>query len=71
MAKEQEENKEIEYYVMNIIDDGKQLSIRIPSKIVESLQINAKEDAFAFEFDKKNLHLQGFLITKKDKDKIK
>lgn len=64
--KTREENDEdIEPIPMNIIDEKKQLSIRIPKKIVDALQINPKEDIFLFLFDKKELHLEGILIDKK------
>ena len=49
---------------MSIIDEGKQLSIRIPKKIVEAGDINPKTDIFVFEFNKKTLHLQGSLEDK-------
>ena len=63
----EEKDKDIEkteLYVMNIIDDGKQLSIRIPAKIAEALQIDAEKDAFLFLFNKKELSLDGKLISK-------
>lgn len=53
---------------MNIINEGKQLSIRIPKKVVEALDIDPKNDVFVFHFDKKNLHLEGELA---DKSQIK
>ncbi len=52
---------------MSIIDDGKQLSIRIPKKVVESLEINPEEDEFVFLWDKENLSLTGELVTKGSK----
>lgn len=50
---------------MSIIDEGKQLSIRIPSKIVDALDIDTKKDVFVFQFDKENLQLHGSLEDKK------
>lgn len=49
---------------MSIIDDGRQLSIRIPKKIVEALEIDPKEDIFVFYFDKENLDVKGKLVNK-------
>ena len=52
--KEEElDNEDIEPIPMNIIDEKKQLSIRIPKKVVDALQINPKDDIFLFLFDKK------------------
>jgi len=58
-------NEDIEPIPMAIIDEKKQLSIRIPKKVVDALQINPKEDIFLFLFDKKEMHLEGFLADKK------
>jgi len=67
-TKEQENDKkingDIKFFVMKIVNDGKQLSVRIPAKLVEALQIDPKEDEFMFIFDKKNLSLEGMLISK-------
>ena len=70
MEKEKQ-HKEVECIPMNIVSDGKQLSIRIPVKVVEALQINPKKDSFLFIFDKKDLSLNGMLINKEDIGKIK
>jgi hypothetical protein len=70
MAEEKAKHK-IEFIPMNIVDDGKQLSVRIPTKIVDALDIKPEKDAFLFLFDKKLLNLQGVLINKEDIDKIK
>lgn len=72
MAKEPEQDKinNIEYIPVSIIDNDKQLSIRIPAKIIETLQIDTKRDSFVFILDKENLHLEGILIDKKDIDKL-
>jgi len=58
--------EQIEKISMKIIDEGKQLSIRIPKKIVEALEINPKSDKFLFKFDKKHLHLEGELIEENE-----
>ena len=55
---------ETELIEMSIINEGKQLSVRIPSKVVEALDINTKKDIFVFQFDKKNLQLEGSLEDK-------
>ena len=65
-----ENKEEIELIEMNIIDDGKQLSVRFPKKIVEALDMNAMKDIFIFEFDKKNLQLKASLEDKEVWDKI-
>lgn len=65
-----ENKEEIELIEMNIIDDGKQLSVRFPKKIVEALDMNATKDIFIFEFDKKNLQLKASLEDKEVWDKI-
>ena len=59
-----EKDEEIELIEMSIIDDGKQLSVRFPKDIVKSLDIDPKKDIFVFEFDKKNLQLNGSLEDK-------
>ena len=64
-----EKKEKIEFIEMSIIDDGKQLSVRFPKKVVEALEINPNEDIFVFEFDKKNLQLKGTLEDKKIWDK--
>ena len=58
------EEEKIEFIEMSIIDDGKQLSVRFPKKVVEALEINSKKDIFVFEFDKKKLQLRGSLEDK-------
>ena len=57
--------EEIEYIEMRIIDDGKQMSVRLPKAVTESLSIDPKRDVFVFVFDKNNLTLQGTLEDKK------
>jgi hypothetical protein len=52
---------------VRIIDDGKQLSVRIPKQFAEALDINPQTDVFVFLLDKENLHLEGFL---EDKEKF-
>ena len=74
MDKKESEEKlraEVELIPMSIVKDKKQLSIRIPSKIVEALNISPEKDSFLFVLDKKNLSLEGLLINKEDIDKIK
>jgi len=66
MDEEKELEEDIEFIPMSIVDDKKQLSVRIPSKIVEALDINPELDAFLFMFNKDKLSLEGLLITKKD-----
>jgi len=63
-------DKNIEKIKMNIINEGKQLSIRIPSKVVEALDINNEKDVFLFSFDKKTLHLTGELKDKKTYEEL-
>jgi hypothetical protein len=60
-----EEPKEIDFIEMSIIDDGKQLSVRFPKKVVEALDIDPKKDIFVFQLDKKNLQLEGSLEDEK------
>ena len=65
----EKENKQIkedwiEEIPMSIINEGKQISIRIPSKIVEALDIDPEKDVFVFKFDKRKLHLEGELKEK-------
>lgn len=64
MAKEK--TKQIEKIPVKIIDEGreagKQLSIRLPKRVVETLDIDPKKDMFLFKLDKKKLHLEGELI---------
>jgi len=47
-----------------IIDDGKQLSVRIPSEIVNRFQINPKKDIFTWGIiqEGEETSFQGFLI---------
>lgn len=52
---------------MKVIDEGKQLSIRIPKEFVDKLEIDPKRDVFVFKMDKTKLHLEGELA---DKNKI-
>ncbi len=59
------EKEEIEFIEMSIIDDGKQLSVRFPKKVVEALEIDSNKDIFVFEFDKKKLQLKGSLEDEK------
>ena len=56
--------EEIEFIEMSIIDDGKQLSVRFPKKIVEALDIDPKTDIFVFQLDKKKLQLEATLENK-------
>ena len=69
-----DENKEeIEEIAVKIIDEGrkegKQLSIRLPKRVTETLEIDLKRDVFLFKLDKKNLHLEGELIDKRELEK--
>jgi len=59
-----EKNNEIELIEMSILDDGKQLSVRFPKKVVETLKIDPKKDIFVFELDKEKLELRGSLEDK-------
>jgi len=62
--------EEIELIKVKIIDEGiktgKQLSIRLPKRVTEALEINPKKDMFLFKLDKKNLHLEGELIEENE-----
>jgi len=64
-------NKEIELIGMNILNDGKQLSIRLPKRVVDALEIDPNKDIFIFEFDMKELHLKGELVDKQRYEKAK
>lgn len=66
MDEEKELEEDIEFIPMSIVSDKKQLSIRLPSKVVEALDINPELDSFLFMFNKDRLSLEGLLITKKD-----
>ena len=57
------ENK-IEKIAMKVIDEGKQLSIRIPKEFVDILEIDPNRDVFVFTLDKVELHLEGELADK-------
>ena len=59
-----EKNKEIELIEMSILNDGKQLSVRFPKKVVETLKIDPKKDIFVFELDKEKLELRASLEDK-------
>jgi len=59
-----EKRKEVELIKMNILDDGRQLSVRFPKHVVEALEINPEKDVFIFQFDKENLELIGSLEDK-------
>ena len=54
--------------VVNIVSDGKQLSVRIPQKFVDTLQIDPKKNKFEFVLevppvkDEKPVELKGRLI---------
>jgi len=52
-----------EIVAVRIINEGKQLSIRIPKNMVEALDIDPRKDVFLFKFDKDKLHLEGELAT--------
>ena len=66
----QDELNNIEYIPVSIIDNDKQLSIRIPAKIVDTLQINPEKDSFVFILDKEHLFLQGVLMDKENVKKL-
>ncbi len=63
------EKEQIEFIEMAVIDDGKQLSVRFPKKVVEALEIDPKKDIFVFAFDKNELQLKASLEDKKVWDK--
>ena len=48
-----------------IFSDGKQLSIRLPSRVIEALDITPEKDLFLIVFNKKYKHFSGMLIDKK------
>lgn len=62
--------EEIEEIPVKIIDEGrkegKQLSVRFPKRITETMEIDPEKDMFLFKLDKKNLHLEGELIDKRE-----
>jgi hypothetical protein len=60
-----EKSKEIELIEMSILNDGKQLSVRFPKSVVETLQIDPIKDIFVFELDKEKLELRGSLEDRK------
>ena len=60
----EEKKREVELFPVHIIDDTKQMSIRIPKGLVEALDIDSKKDLFVFQFDKTNLQLEGSLEDK-------
>lgn len=62
---EQSKKENIELIEMNIVDDGKQLGVRFPKKIVEALEINPEKDVFIFQFNPDTLELTGSLEDKK------
>lgn len=49
---------------VKIVDEGKQLSIRIPKVFVDLLMINPEKDVFVFKMDEEKLHLEGELADK-------
>ena len=69
--------KKIDYIPVNIIDEGrkagKQLSIRLPKRVTDALDIDPEKDIFIFSFDIKNLHLTGELVDKQryEAEKVK
>jgi len=62
--RQKKESTEIGLIEMSIVDEGSQLSVRFPKKVVEALDINPKTDIFVFELDKENLELSGTLENK-------
>jgi len=62
--REEKEKTEIELIEMSIVDEGSQLSVRFPKRVVEALEINPKTDIFVFELDKGKLELSGTLENK-------
>jgi|ETNmetMinimDraft_2_1059921.scaffolds.fasta_scaffold284821_1 hypothetical protein len=58
-------NKDKERIAMKIIDEGKQLSIRIPKEFSDKVEIDPKKDGFIFELDKEDLHLTAELVDLK------
>ena len=73
----EKKKKRIEYIPVKIIDEGrktgKQLSIRLPKRVADALEIDPKKDIFIFELDKEELHLTGELVDKEkyEKEKLK
>ena len=51
-----------EKIAMKIIDEGKQLSVRIPKDFVEQAEIDPQKDGFIFTLDKNKLHLTAELV---------
>ena len=62
--RKEKESTEIELIEMSIVDEGSQLSVRFPKRVVEALDINPKTDIFVFELDKETLELSGTLENK-------
>lgn len=54
-----------ERIAMKIIDEGKQLSIRIPKEFADKVEINPEKDGFVFTLDKEKLHLTAELVDLK------
>jgi len=61
--------EEIELIKVKIIDEGiktgKQLSIRLPKRVTEALEITQKRYVF-IQIRQKNLHLEGELIEENE-----
>ena len=69
MENEKTEEKELEHgdievMPMNIIDEQKQLSVRIPKKFVDALEISPEKDMVLFILYKEDLHLEAILMSK-------
>jgi len=56
-----DEREPVGFFPMNITKDKKQVSVRIPNEVADALDIDPKEDIFAFAFDKEKLTLTGSL----------
>lgn len=61
---EQKKDPRIELIEMSILNDGKQMSVRFPKKVVEALEINPQKDIFIFQFNPDTLELTGSLEDK-------
>jgi len=57
-------NDKIEKIAMKVIDEKKQLSIRIPKEFADVLEIDPNKDVFVFKLDREKLHLEGELADK-------
>jgi hypothetical protein len=64
------EKTTIERIESNIIDEGKQKNIRIPSEIINRFQINSEKDIFVWDIIKEGdtLSVKGVLLKDAKKE---